>query len=67
MPQLTILNSNSNFYVYSWTTGVMPCRIPTKSSEDDVLARALWLVRNGREDEADVLLEKYCTSATTKV
>jgi hypothetical protein len=36
--------------------------LPELKSERDVLAHALWLARNGREDEADRLVENFCTS-----
>jgi hypothetical protein len=59
--QHLIVRREKDLYVYSWTTGVKPAWVPTPRTEQHVLAHALWLARNGREEEADRLLENFCS------
>lgn len=47
--------------VASFTTGFVSRKDTTRfTSEKDVLARALWLERHGRCEEADKLLDRWC-------
>ncbi|MBM3260785.1 hypothetical protein FJY93_00005 [Candidatus Kaiserbacteria bacterium] len=48
--------------VHDWTEGPKPLTPPRKIvTQDDVLARAVWLDRRGQSDEADELLDRYIT------
>ena len=48
---------------FSFTTGFVPRKCTTlRTSENDVLARALWLERHGRQDEADTLISRWSAS-----
>lgn len=62
MPQNKIVRAQGRIYLYSWTTGMTQAKLPELKSERDVLSHALWLARNGREDEADRLVENFCAS-----
>lgn len=58
---MTIIKKNNRFFVRSWTDGDVVAKQPTRPlRECDVLARALYLERNGKIDEAELLLESYC-------
>ena len=48
--------------VYSFTTGFTASPKREPRTETDILAKALWLERNGKEDEAMQLLDRYCAS-----
>ncbi|MBI2030813.1 hypothetical protein HYT05_04285 [Candidatus Kaiserbacteria bacterium] len=46
--------------VHDWTEGAKPLTPPHKpATEDDILARAVWLDRRGQNDEAEALLDRY--------
>lgn len=48
--------------VVSFTTGFVPCKKPLKRlSEADVLSRALWLEKHDRQEEADWLIDRWCS------
>ncbi len=61
MPQPRILKLGATWYLYSFTDGCTKLRLPTRESEADVLARCLWLSNHGRRDEAEELLEAWCS------
>lgn len=48
--------------IHSFTTGFISSPELTPRTESDILAKALWLERHGREDEAELLLDRYCVS-----
>lgn len=65
MSNVAIINSHGHHVigVYSWTEGFKPLSPPVrKDTEDDVLARALWLERRGFSDEAEEYLE-HCVNS----
>jgi len=45
--------------VRTWAEGFKPLRVPTRISEDDILARCLWLINHKRVEEAEILLDSY--------
>jgi hypothetical protein len=53
---------NGVLCVHTWTSGLRVVahafRIVT---EEDVLARCMWLERRGRQADAECLLEEYCS------
>ena len=47
--------------IVSFTTGFVPRQCTARRmSEDDVQAQALWLERHGRNDDAEMLIERWC-------
>lgn len=60
MAQFHICVSNTSCGVYSFTTGYIPSPEPKIKNDEDVLALALWLEHQGREEESWELLERYC-------
>ena len=58
-----IISSGVVVGAFSFTTGFVPRKCTTsRMSENDVLARALWLERHGRHDEAEMLISRWSTS-----
>ncbi len=62
MPQNTTLRIRDKLYVYSFTTGIAPAKLPDRKSDNEVMAELMWLVQHGKADEAELLLEKHCKS-----
>lgn len=62
MPQPTIVRATHGLFVYDFTIGFMPAKFKQHKTESDILALALWLERKGDVDEADRVLECYCSS-----
>ncbi len=61
MAQMAIVKYKQKFFVYSWTTGLAEVEISHKiTTDDDALAYAMYLSRNGREEEAELFLDQYC-------
>jgi hypothetical protein len=62
MPHMAIVaQRNSKLVLYSWTTGIVPVKIPKRvMTDDDVLAYALYLSRRGKSEEAEAFLNEYC-------
>ena len=55
-----IISSGVVVGAFSFTTGFVPRKCTTlRTSENDVLARALWLERHSRQDEADKLIDRW--------
>lgn len=49
------------FVVFSWTTGITKVSAPRRiCTDDDASAYALYLVRHGQIEEAEVFLDNYC-------
>jgi hypothetical protein len=46
----------------TFADGTMVCTLtaPRRTSENDILAHALWLERHGRAEEASEFLDKWC-------
>jgi hypothetical protein len=63
-----IVRTEYRYYICSWTTGVtsIPRHRRRYITEDDVLARALWLERNGKEEEAEEVLDTYVSLRETR-
>jgi len=59
MPQMAIYRTNNSFFAYSFTTGVVQAKTPQRLSEDDAVARAMYLARTEGEEAADFYLEQY--------
>ncbi len=60
-----IITSGVVVGAFSFTTGFVPRKCTTsRMSEKDVLARALWLERHGRQDEAENLIDRWSASMT---
>jgi NifB/MoaA-like Fe-S oxidoreductase len=62
MCQSKIIRRRGALYIYSFTTGVQPVTVPVRTTEDDVMAELMRLVRNGKAEEAELLLERYCST-----
>lgn len=62
MCQNTIIRRRGQLHIYSFTTGVKLVRVPVRATENDVMAELMRLVRNGMADEAELLLEWYCST-----
>ena len=59
MPQMAIYRSNNCLFSYSFTTGVISAKTPQRLTEDDVVARAMYLARTEGEEAAGFYLEQY--------
>ncbi len=59
MPQMAIYRSKNRFFVYSFTTGVIPTKAPQRLTDDDALAHALYLARTEGAESAEFYLEQY--------
>ena len=46
--------------IYSWTEGFKVCPTPKLRTEADLMQYLLYLENQGRADEADLLLQRYC-------
>lgn len=62
MAQNQIIRRGGFLYVYSFTTGVKLVKVPVRQTENDVMAELMRLARNGMADEAELLLEWYCST-----
>lgn len=62
MAQNKIIRRGGSLYIYSFTTGVQSVQVPVRKTENDVMAELMRLVRNGKAEEAELLLEWYCSS-----
>lgn len=61
MAQMAIIQHNSKFLAYSWTTGVVEVKPPKRvMTDDDALAYAMFLNRRGMPEEAEAFLDDYC-------
>jgi hypothetical protein len=40
--------------------GDVPCWVKARLDDDTVQAACMYLVRKGRDEEAEMLLERYC-------
>lgn len=62
MAQTHIVKINKQYFVYTWTTGFVPVlKKFTIKSDDDAIAHAMYLVRQGKHDEAEIFLDQYCS------
>lgn len=67
MATLEIVHTSQGFCIFSWPDGYKRVRLPcTPKTESDVLAQAMWLVKHGKPDEADDLLERFLDSQSRK-
>ncbi|TSC62521.1 MAG: hypothetical protein G01um101448_440 [Parcubacteria group bacterium Gr01-1014_48] len=59
-----IIRTKYRYYICSWSAGVISITPPRRRyiTEDDVLARALWLERNGKKEDAEEVLDAYIVS-----
>lgn len=48
------------FFWVSFVDGGRELYAMTKATEEQILARCLWLSNHGRPEEAETLLENYC-------
>jgi hypothetical protein len=62
MAEAMIVHRNGSIFLFSWPRGFKKANPPNKHTDDTVLAKAMWLERHGRSDEADELIERW-TSA----
>ena len=62
MPQPTIVRATHGLFVHDFTTGTKPAKLKPQKTERDVLALALWLERSGNVDEADRVIERFCST-----
>jgi hypothetical protein len=49
------------FVVNSFTEGFRSVFVRAKKTEDDILAKCLWLENHGQPEEAEMLLESCCS------
>lgn len=61
MPQTTLTRKRGKLYAYSFTTGTQPVTPPVRKTERDIWAEILRLHQSGKTDDAELLLEKYCS------
>jgi hypothetical protein len=59
MADLLIVVTPKGLGTFSFPCGLIVKRPKEKKSEDDILARALWLERHGKSDDAEALLDRY--------
>ncbi len=59
MSDFTIRRVNGQLGVDSWTEGFKPA--PAPKLKTDRLRHLIWLERHGHADQADLLLERYCS------
>lgn len=64
MTQTTLIRSGSQYFVYSWTTGVKRIQQPQRMTETDFLAFLMRLVNQGHSERAEQLLEQYCSKGS---
>jgi hypothetical protein len=57
MSQQCIVRAGRQLFVYSFTTGVKPVKLPGLKTERDTLSYVLWLEHNGYIEEAERLFE----------
>lgn len=62
MADMVIYRIREEFYVSSWTFGCKKSQPPSRTTEDSVMAEAMWLVQHGKSDEAEMLIERWCQS-----
>ncbi len=62
MCQNKIIRRRGQLHIYSFTTGIKPVTVPVRKTEDDVMAELMRLVRSGKAEEAELLLEWYCST-----
>jgi hypothetical protein len=59
---MDLLWLNGVLCVYSWTTGLRVAqRVFRIITEDDVMAYCMWLERHGRPEDAECVLDTYCS------
>lgn len=61
MTQTSIIHYREKLYVYSFTTGVKRLEPKVCETDETIQAKCLWLENQGKLDEAEELLEKYCS------
>jgi hypothetical protein len=61
MPQTTLIRIRGKLYAYSFTTGVKPVKSKVRKTDDEIQALCLWLVNHGKIEEANTLLDTYCS------
>ena len=49
------------YVLSSFTDGTLPCFVKKQLEECDVLAEALWLENHGRVEDAERILNEYCS------
>jgi hypothetical protein len=61
MPQMAHKSTVRGTFVYSFTTGVLAVKVSNWRirNDADALAYALYLERQGKNDEAECFLERY--------
>lgn len=59
MPQMAIYRTQNRFFTYSFTTGVVMTKAPQRLTDDDALARALYVARTEGVEAAEFYLEQY--------
>ncbi len=62
MSQPSLQNIRGTWYVVSFTDGYTKAVWSRKMTDNDALARALWLINHGKRDEAELFIEWYCTA-----
>jgi len=63
-PGVRLVETGKGFFVFTWGDGLLipPTKQLNLSKERDVLARCLYLERHGQPEEAETLLERFCSS-----
>ncbi len=47
--------------IISWVNGIQPTKVPRfKMTDDDILARAMYLAKHGEREAGNELLDLYC-------
>lgn len=59
MCQTSLVRVNGHLCAYSFTTGVKPVKLKVRKTDDEIQAECLRLVREGRIEESNELLDHY--------
>jgi len=62
-PGVHLVETDDGFFVYTWGDGLLapPARQINFNNEREILARCLYLERHGAPEEAQFLLEHFCS------
>ena len=62
MTQTSLLRMRGALFVYSFTTGVKPVKLKVRKTDDEIQAECLRLVREGKIEESNDLLNRLIKS-----
>lgn len=68
MAEATLVRRNGMLFLLSWPDGFKKVKPPTQHITDDlVLARAIWLERNGHPAQAEELLDIWTSTHSVRM